>query len=162
AGGRLPVGLLGLRCDRASRAADGRGAAAPRPSGPDRGCRSGSRDRRRELTTIDTQRWISGRGRVNMDMNTNHSEPRPGGHLELHTPDRSAASAFYATLLQWRAELIEGRCGSYLALELSGGLGAGIVECGTNRPLWLPYVGVDRIDEHTERARRLGARVLLE
>ena len=83
-------------------------------------------------------------------------------HLELHTPDREAASVFYTTLLGWRPELIEARCGSYLALELGGGLGGGIVECGTRRPLWGPYVEVERIEEQTEHARRLGARVLLE
>ena len=31
-----------------------------------------------------------------------------------------------------------------------------------DRPLWLPYVEVDQVDEHTERARQLGVRVLLE
>ena len=95
-------------------------------------------------------------------MNTNHSGPRSVVHLELHTPDRSVASAFYATLLRWRPELIDAQCGSYLALELGGGLGGGIVECGTRRPLWLPYGEVDEIEEQTERARQLGARVLLE
>jgi uncharacterized protein len=100
--------------------------------------------------------------RINMDMNANHSGPRPVVHLELHTPERSAASAFYATLLGWRPELIDTRCGSYLALELGGELGGGIVECGTQRPLWLPYVAVGQIDKQTERARQLDARVLLE
>ena len=95
-------------------------------------------------------------------MNANHSGPRPVVHLELHTPERSAASAFYATLLGWRPELIDTRCGSYLALELGGELGGGIVECGTQRPLWLPYVAVDQIDKQTARARQLDARVLLE
>jgi predicted enzyme related to lactoylglutathione lyase len=94
-------------------------------------------------------------------MSTYHSRPRPLVHLELHTRDRSAASTFYATLLDWRPDLIDAQCGSYLAVELGGGLGGGIVECATRRPLWLPYVEVDRIDEHTERARQLGARVLL-
>jgi predicted enzyme related to lactoylglutathione lyase len=91
-----------------------------------------------------------------------NSKPQPVIHLELHTPDRSAADAFYTHLLHWQAELIEARCGPYLALELGGGLGGGIVECGTQRPLWLPYVEVDRIGEQTQRARELGARVLLE
>ena len=38
----------------------------------------------------------------------------------------------------------------------------GIVECSTKRPLWLPYVQVDDIVRATDRARGLGARVLLE
>jgi predicted enzyme related to lactoylglutathione lyase len=82
-------------------------------------------------------------------------------HLELHTGDRAAAGAFYACLLGWRPELIDACCGSYLALGLGRGTGGGIVECATRRPVWLPYVEVDRVDESTERARQLGARVLL-
>jgi hypothetical protein len=53
----------------------------------------------------------------------------------------------------WRRQLIEAGCSSYLALELGGGFGGGIVECGTARPLWLPYVEVDQIEESTEHAR---------
>jgi predicted enzyme related to lactoylglutathione lyase len=83
-------------------------------------------------------------------------------HLELHARDRIAAGSFFAALLQWRPELIEARSGSYVALELGRGLGGGIVECPSQRPLWLPYIEVDRIDQQTEQARRLGARVLLE
>ena len=52
--------------------------------------------------------------------------------------------------------------GSYLALELGGRFGGGIVECGARRPVWLPYVQVDRVDEMTERACGLGASVVLE
>src|SRR5438552_2609271 len=65
-------------------------------------------------------------------------------------------------VIRWRPEVIEARCGSYLALGLGGCLDGGIVECGTRRPLWLPYVEVDQVDERTEHAQRLGARVLLE
>ncbi len=95
-------------------------------------------------------------------MNSRLPAARPVVHLELHTPDRVAASTLYACLLGWRSELIETRCGSYLGLELGGGFAGGIVEWGTGRPLWLPYVEVDRVDESTERARELGALVLLE
>lgn len=42
------------------------------------------------------------------------------------------------------------------------GFGVGIVECETRRPLWLPYVEVADIVEVTERARGLGATVLLD
>jgi predicted enzyme related to lactoylglutathione lyase len=81
-------------------------------------------------------------------------------HLELHTADLRRASALYGELCGWEAERIETKSGSYLALEL-GRCGGGIVECGTARPLWLPYVEVDCVGQATERAQQLGARVLL-
>jgi predicted enzyme related to lactoylglutathione lyase len=86
----------------------------------------------------------------------------PVVHLELHTRDLRAACAFYSQLLQWRTEQIEHSSGCYQALEVGGDLGGGIVECGTGRPLWLPYVEVGEIAAATDRARRLGASVLLE
>jgi predicted enzyme related to lactoylglutathione lyase len=106
-------------------------------------------------------------------------EPRRVVHLELHTNDLAAASAFYAGLLAWRTERIDCSCGSYQALLLGNGCGrngepgaldgldtvdaldGGIVECGTPRAAWLPYVEVTRIEAATERARALGAGVLL-
>jgi predicted enzyme related to lactoylglutathione lyase len=83
-------------------------------------------------------------------------------HLELHTGDLQRARAFYGQLCDWRPDRIDSRHGSYLALELSGELGGGIVECATQRPLWLPYVEVAEIGDATARARDLGAAVLLE
>jgi uncharacterized protein len=83
-------------------------------------------------------------------------------HLELHTNDLEAASAFYWELLQWRTERINTRWGTYHALPLGNDLDGGIVECGTQSPLWLPYIEVDRVEAMTERARALGASVLLE
>jgi uncharacterized protein len=88
--------------------------------------------------------------------------PRPLAHLELHTPDGSAARTFYSELLGWRPELIEVAQRSYLALDLGEGLSGGIVECGTQRALWLPYVSVPDIIAATDRARELGAEVTLE
>ena len=81
----------------------------------------------------------------------------PVVHLELHTGDRAGASAVYAELFGWRPA----RVASYLALDVGAALGAGIVECDTPRPMWLPYVEVEQVAAATERARRLGARVLL-
>jgi predicted enzyme related to lactoylglutathione lyase len=83
-------------------------------------------------------------------------------HLELHTGDLQRARAFYEALCGWQGEQIVAGCGTYLALELGRGLGGGIVECDTERPLWLPYVEVAEIAESTDRARQLGASVLLE
>jgi len=80
-------------------------------------------------------------------------------HLELHTPDGAAARSLYRELLGWRAATV---AGAYVALDLGGDVGGGIVECGTERSTWLPYVGVDDVAAVTARARRLGATVLLE
>ncbi len=87
----------------------------------------------------------------------------PVVHLELHTPDVIAACEFYKRLCGWDPERIQDPHGSYLALDLGRKeLGGGIVECPADRPLWLPYVEVSEISQATERARRLGASVLLE
>jgi uncharacterized protein len=83
-------------------------------------------------------------------------------HLELHTGDLPHARSFYEQLFGWRPEPIQTRCGSYLALDTGEAVGGGIVQCPTPRSLWLPYVNVEAIGEITDRARQLGARVLLE
>jgi predicted enzyme related to lactoylglutathione lyase len=95
-------------------------------------------------------------------MSANQTPPRPVVHLELHTFDQVGAGAFYARLLHWRVQVVGAAAGSYLDFDTGGHLGGGVVECCTRRPLWLPYVEVDRIDRSTERARQLGAVVLLE
>jgi predicted enzyme related to lactoylglutathione lyase len=82
-------------------------------------------------------------------------------HLELHTTNLARACAFYSELLDWRPERVESGGRSYVALDLGGGLGGGVVECGAERATWLPYVSVPDVTAATERARRLGAAVLL-
>lgn len=90
------------------------------------------------------------------------TEMKPVVHLELHTGDLASACAFYADLFGWKHERIEAGCRSYLALERGRGLGGGIVECATERALWLPYVEVAEISAATDGARASGAAVLLE
>ena len=57
-------------------------------------------------------------------------------HLELHTRDLNAASAFYSELLEWHIERIDSRWGAYHALRLGGALEGGIVECAAARAAW--------------------------
>lgn len=83
-------------------------------------------------------------------------------HVELHTRDLPHARSFYQQLLGWGPVPIQTSSGAYLALDLGHTVGGGIVQCPTPHPLWLPYVNVERIGEVTDRARALGARVLLE
>ena len=89
-------------------------------------------------------------------------ESNPVVHLELHTGDLAGACLFYAELCGWRPERISTGGGSYLSLEMGNGLGGGVVGCETRRALWLPYVAVADVSDATERARELGADVLLE
>jgi predicted enzyme related to lactoylglutathione lyase len=86
----------------------------------------------------------------------------PVVHLELHTGDLRSARDFYGELCSWRPEQVQAREGPYLALDMGGALGGGIVECGTRRSLWLPYVEVADVETATDRARGLGASVMLE
>lgn len=90
---------------------------------------------------------------------------RPLVHLELHTGDLERARAFYAEACGWRPEVVsaDGAGASYLALDVgTRRFGGGIVECATERPVWLPYVEVPEVHAATARAAMLGATVLLE
>ena len=86
--------------------------------------------------------------------------PTPVVHLELHTGNLARACGFYSRFCGWRIERIEAGPRSYHSLDWGGSLDGGIVECGTDRSLWLPYVEVPCAWEATERAQRLGATVL--
>jgi predicted enzyme related to lactoylglutathione lyase len=78
-------------------------------------------------------------------------------HLELHTSNQPRAGALYEQLLGWRPRQV---C-SYMTLDLGRACGGGIVECGTERPVWIPYVEVADVEAVTRRASELGAGVLL-
>jgi predicted enzyme related to lactoylglutathione lyase len=88
--------------------------------------------------------------------------PRRVVHLELHTSDLEAACRYYAELCGWLPQEVESGGAAYVALGLAGAVGGGAVECGTDRPLWLPYVEVTEIEAATRRAAELGAAVLLQ
>ena len=104
---------------------------------------------------------IRSRRRIKADEMTSPSHA-PVLHLELHTANLGRALAFYSELLGWRVERIEAGRSSYVAIDLGDHVGGGAVECGTDRPLWIPYVAVPDITAATDRARRLGAGVPLE
>ena len=83
--------------------------------------------------------------------------PNPVVHLELHTGNLGRACDVYSRLLGWRLERVAG----YQVLDWGGDLEGGVVECGTERPLWLPYVQVADVAASTRTAQRLGGNVLL-
>jgi predicted enzyme related to lactoylglutathione lyase len=85
---------------------------------------------------------------------------RPIVHLELHTPNLGRACAFYGDLLGWRPRRVRLADAAYQSLEF-GAISGGVVECGTERALWLPYIEVGSVSVATERAVGLGASVML-
>jgi predicted enzyme related to lactoylglutathione lyase len=82
-------------------------------------------------------------------------------HLELHTADLSRACEFYRALFGWRPRRIQAAEATYHRLDFGGGLGGGVVQCGTERALWLPYVEVGSVANATAQAVGLGASVML-
>jgi predicted enzyme related to lactoylglutathione lyase len=86
----------------------------------------------------------------------------PVVHLELHTGNLARASDFYTRVFGWSAETVEiGHC-SYLSLKLGDAIDGGIVEHDGEGSLWLPYIEVADLMDVIERARALGAAVILE
>jgi predicted enzyme related to lactoylglutathione lyase len=89
------------------------------------------------------------------------SSPNPIVHLELHTGNLARACDFYSRVCGWQVERVDSGPRAYQAFEWGGGLAGGVVECGTERPLWIPYVEVAEIGEATEGATAAGATVML-
>lgn len=83
-------------------------------------------------------------------------------HIELHTSNLGGAAHFVHGMFGWKPEHVRTPHGSYLALDMGGEVGGGIVEGELDRALWVPYVEVPEIGAATDRARSLGAEVVLE
>jgi predicted enzyme related to lactoylglutathione lyase len=87
--------------------------------------------------------------------------PNPVVHLELRTGNLGCACAFYTELFGWPTEMVHTGSGDYLKLGLGNRIEGGVVEHDTRCPFWVPYVEVTDVAEATERARLLGASVVL-
>jgi predicted enzyme related to lactoylglutathione lyase len=72
-------------------------------------------------------------------------------HLELQTNDLLRARTFLEQLFGWRAETVRVGGHPYVTLDLGGEIGGGIVERGTGRSEWIPYVEVFDVEEAAER-----------
>jgi predicted enzyme related to lactoylglutathione lyase len=95
--------------------------------------------------------------RITTEEQMNH----PVVHLELHTPNLARACAFYRGLLGWQPQPLRAAGATYQAWDLGADLGGGVVECGTERALWLPYVEVSSVAAATNEALALGGSVML-
>jgi len=91
---------------------------------------------------------------------------------ELMTTDPAAAGAFYANVFGWKPRAVDmGGGATYTLLDRPGVKTAkgdqvsagGMMKSPQGVPysFWLPYVGVDSADKLSERASRLGAKVMV-
>jgi uncharacterized protein len=84
----------------------------------------------------------------------------PFVHLELNTPDLTAAKKFYGALFGWTFQDNDmGPNGIYSTFKPDTGPGGGMVSMGGGNHGWLSYVGVDDINVSTEKAKSLGATI---
>jgi predicted enzyme related to lactoylglutathione lyase len=107
----------------------------------------------------------------------NKPEPdRPGPWSfcwdELYSPDPEASAKFYSTVFGWGVEKMDMPGGmQYTLLKRKGvkdsqGMernAGGIMKMmpGTPHPFWMAYVAVDKADDTTAKAKRLGANVIV-
>jgi predicted enzyme related to lactoylglutathione lyase len=88
----------------------------------------------------------------------------PFVHVELNTTDPSKAKDFYGKLFNWTLEDVPMGDGNYTMIKPGEGTGGGIVK----HPVpgapssWLAYVIVDDIAASTQKAKALGATVMLD
>ena len=84
----------------------------------------------------------------------------PFVHVELQTRDLPKAKEFYARLFDWKLQDIPMQGGSYIMIDVGGGMFAN--PDPKESPRWMAYVGVDDIRAMTEKARQLGATICLD
>lgn len=89
----------------------------------------------------------------------------PFVHVELNTTDLAKAKGFYGALFDWTLEEMPvGEGMTYTLIKVGDGTGGGMMThpMPGGPSVWLPYVLVDDIRAATEKARGLGARVIVE
>ncbi len=86
----------------------------------------------------------------------------PFVHIELHTQDPEKAKKFYGELFDWAYEGYPEM--NYTIIKVGEGTGGGIMKSPMPdaTPQWVPYVLVNDIKASTEKAKSLGATVLVE
>jgi uncharacterized protein len=88
----------------------------------------------------------------------------PFVHIELNTSDVTKSKTFYGKLFDWEMEDLEMEEGPYTMINVGEGTGGGMMTHPIpNTPsAWLPYVEVEDIEEMTDKASSLGAKIVME
>ncbi len=87
----------------------------------------------------------------------------PFVHVELHTREPEKAEKFYKEMFDWTFEEVLDK--DYAIIKVGEGTGGGMMKCPMPpeaRPQWVPYILVDDVAASTEKAKSLGARLLID
>jgi predicted enzyme related to lactoylglutathione lyase len=89
----------------------------------------------------------------------------PFVHVELTTHDLPKAKEFYSALFGWQLQdMPMGDGKTYTMINVGDGTGGGMMTAPDPGilPHWLPYVAVDDLAAATQRAKDLGATMIME
>jgi predicted enzyme related to lactoylglutathione lyase len=87
----------------------------------------------------------------------------PFVHVELNSTDLGKAKPFYKSLFDWKLEDVEMGGGvTYTMISVGDGTGGGMMKqmIPGASSFWLPYALVTDITAATDKARKLGAKVM--
>lgn len=88
----------------------------------------------------------------------------PFCHIELGTENPRAARDFYSKLFDWKFEDMSMPQGDYTMIKAGEGPGGGLMQkqMAAAPTAWLPYVQVASVESTVERARKLGATIVVD
>jgi predicted enzyme related to lactoylglutathione lyase len=106
---------------------------------------------------------MAAQNRPYLNSRKDSSMSNPFVHLELNTPDLPKAKDFYSAMFGWEfSDMDMGPAGVYSTFKPASGPGGGAFTVPGGHKGWLPYIGVQDIKESTEKARSLGANIIIE
>ena len=87
-------------------------------------------------------------------------------HVELQTHGLGQSKEFYGSLFDWKLENFPMKNSDepYVGVSVGEGTGGGMMTHPVPEapPAWMPYVQVSSVDEFTDKALKLGAKLIKE
>jgi predicted enzyme related to lactoylglutathione lyase len=86
----------------------------------------------------------------------------PFAHIELATDDVGAAKKFYKSLFGWKLKDLPAM--GYTMIDVGTGTGGGMMkkQMPEQPTMWLPYVLVNSVKKTVDKAKKAGARAMVE
>ena len=79
-------------------------------------------------------------------------------HVELQTKNMERAKKFYGELFDWKLNYMPAM--HYTMIDVGKGTAGGMMQDKKSPSAWMPYVLVDDVVASTQKAKKLGAKIL--